>query len=422
MNSKSKIIVIFIVIALLGGAFGGVGGFLFAYLKTSSSIQAGNSSFSSLDKIQGWLQNAQESFISPNGLLPSYENMIISVVEKATPSVVSIVVSKDVPVMEQYFTNPFENVPPEFKDFLAPFGWDFQIPQERQNGTEKREIGGGTGFIVSADGLIITNKHVVSDTDAEYTVFTNDGEKYEAKVLARDRFNDLAILKIEANDLPILTLGNSDDIKIGQTAIAIGFALGEFQNTVSKGIISGLSRSISVNSGFGTPTEELTDIIQTDLAINFGNSGGPLLDINGQVMGINVAKAEMAQGIGFALPINLAKKAIDSYNKFGKITAPYLGIWYEPVTEEDNLAVDYGVVLKKSDNSNAIMKGSPAEKAGLKNGDIILEFGGQKIDKDHILAVLIKKYQFGDSVMLKVLRDDQEIEVVLILGERPEDL
>src|SRR3989339_2274859 len=217
------------------------------------------------------------------------QGQVERVVERANPAVVSIIVTKDIPKMEQYYENydPFGN-DEFFRQFFGD-SFDFQVPQYRQNGTEKQEIGGGSGFIVRADGLIVTNKHVVSDQEAEYTVMTNDEKKHAAKVMAIDPVNDVAILKIEAgNNLPVLELADSGNLKIGQTVIAIGNSLGEFRNTVSKGIISGLKRNVIAGDGFGQ-AENLSEVIQTDAAINPGNSGGPLLNISGQVIGVNVA-------------------------------------------------------------------------------------------------------------------------------------
>ncbi len=233
------------------------------------------------------------------------ESAIIEAVKTISPAVVSIVVTKDVPKIEQYFYEPFGD--DFFKDF-GPF-FRFRIPQYRQEGTEKKEVGGGTGFIVSQDGLVLTNKHVVIDQEADYTVFTNEEKKYEAQVLARDPANDIAILKIEATGLPVVELGDSDKLQIGQTVIAIGNALGEFRNTVSTGVISGLGRSITAGNLFGR-TEKLEKVIQTDAAINQGNSGGPLVNTRGQIIGINVAMALGAENIGFSIPINDAKKDI----------------------------------------------------------------------------------------------------------------
>jgi Trypsin-like serine proteases, typically periplasmic, contain C-terminal PDZ domain len=277
--------------------------------------------------------------------------------------VVSIIISKDVPVFEQYYTNPFEDIPPEWQEFFGPF-FQFKIPQYRQKGTEKQEIGGGTGFIVSSDGLILTNKHVVSDKNASYTVYLNTGEKYEAKVLAVDPIDDIALIKIEAHNLPTLTLGDSDGIKVGQTVIAIGNALGEFRNTVSVGVVSGLSRSITASDASGN-TETIDNVIQTDAAINLGNSGGPLINLKGEVIGINTAIASGAENIGFAIPINRAKKAIESYQKFGKITAPYIGIRYilinSAIQKQNNLPVDYGAWINAgSSKEPAVISNSPA--------------------------------------------------------------
>ncbi len=255
----------------------------------------------------------------------SQEDKVVRTVKEVSPAVVSIIVTKDLPVMEQYYQeyNPFEG-DDFFKqffedDFFAPF--QFQIPQYRQKGTEKREIGGGTGFIVSSDGLILTNKHVVVDEEADYTVLTNEGEKVPAQVLARDPIEDIAVLKIDRDDLPVVKLGDSDKLAIGQTVVAIGNALGEFRNTVSLGVISGLRRSIMASSGLGQ-TEQLSEVIQTDAAINQGNSGGPLLNLQGEAIGINVAMAQGAENIGFALPINKAGRDIDQIKKQGKISYP----------------------------------------------------------------------------------------------------
>lgn len=356
----------------------------------------------------------------------SQEQAIINAVKEFSPAVVSIVISKDVPIMEEYFYNPFGED--------SPLG--FEVPGYRQKGTQKQEVGGGTGFIVSEDGLILTNKHVVLDEEAEYTVFTNDGKKFTAKVLARDPVQDLAIIKINQDGalnnkgefgpdiFPIVKLGDSQNLQIGQTVIAIGNALGEFRNTVSSGVISGLGRTVSA-SGEGGFTETLEDIIQTDAAINKGNSGGPLLNLKGEVIGINTAMAEQAQSIGFAIPINYAKKDIEQINKTGKITYPFLGIRYTVINDEiqkkNNLAVNYGAwIIKGENNEAAVTPGSAAEKAGIKASDIVLEFNGEKITKDNSLTKIIMKYSPGDKVVLKILRDKKEISVEAVLGERSE--
>src|SRR3989344_3159305 len=221
-----------------------------------------------------------------------YESQIINAVKAVSPAVVAITISKYVPIIEQCPYNPFSNLSPEFQQF---FGQNLQFYQPCQKGTKLQEVGGGSGFIISADGLILTNKHVVADTAAEYTVFTNDGKKYSADVLTRDPNIDIAVMKINAANLPKIKLGDSDSIQVGQTAIAIGNALGEFRNTVSAGIISGLSRDITASGG--GLTEKIYNVIQTDASINPGNSGGPLLNLRGEVMGINTAIAQNAQSI-----------------------------------------------------------------------------------------------------------------------------
>lgn len=355
-----------------------------------------------------------------------YEQAIIDVVKSASPSVVSIIISKNLPVYEQQFVNPFGDLP-NF-DFGAPFS--FEIPQYVQKGTQKKQIGSGSGFIVSQDGLVLTNKHVVIDKEAEYTVLTNDGKKYSAKVLALDPVQDLAIIKIQNNlalpdqeeKFPLIKLGDSSGIQIGQGTIAIGNALGEFRNTISVGIISGLGRTVFA-SGSGGFSETLEDIIQTDAAINPGNSGGPLLNLKGEVIGVNVAMAQGAQSIGFAIPINVAKRDIEQVIKTNKIVYPFLGVRYvlvdEAVKQKYNLSVDYGVLLLKgAGGESAVTTGSAAEKAGLKEKDVILELNGEKITKENSLSKVIQKYLSQDTVKLKILRGTEEINIDVVLGER----
>lgn len=360
----------------------------------------------------------------------SEERIIISMVKKISPAVVSIIVSKDLPIYEREFFNPFEEFE-EFEEFFGePFG--FEIPRYKQKGTEKKEIGWGTGFIISSDGLILTNRHVVSDEKAEYTALTNDGKKYKVEVLARDRFQDLAILKIEREEpFLFIKLGDSSKLEIGQTVIAIGNALGEFQNTVSVGVISGLRRTI-VASGERGEGEILENIIQTDAAINRGNSGGPLLNLKGEAIGINVAVALGAENIGFAIPIDRAKIDLEKFKKFGKIVYPFLGIWYWNITpelqKEMNLPVSQGAWItrwKKDEYGHwykmkdpAVIPDSAAQKAGLKEEDIILEFDGKVITPENSLAKIIREHSPGDKITLKVLREGKELLIEVTLGER----
>lgn len=373
---------------------------------------------------------AQEGGVQEYVPQTTQEQKIIDAVKNVSPAVVSIVITKDVPIIEQYFTNPFE----EFFGQGSPFR--LQIPQFRQKGTEKKEVGGGSGFIVSADGYVVTNKHVVLDDDADYTVFTNDGKSYPAKVLAKDPLQDLAVLKIDqeqivdsagaytAKPFGAVRLGDADALQIGQSVIAIGNALGEFRNTVSVGVISGLGRTITASGGSNF-VETIEDVIQTDAAINKGNSGGPLLNLAGEVIGINTATVLDAQNIGFAVPINKVRRAIEQVRSVGKITYPFLGVRYVLITDaiakDRDLPVNYGALVEKGEGSTpAVTPGSSAEKAGILEGDIVLEFNGERVSPDNSLSKLIQKYNPKDTVVVKILRDDQEKILQVTLGERSE--
>lgn len=276
--------------------------------------------------------------------------------------------------------------------------------------------GGGTGFIITNDGLILTNKHV-AEAGSTLSVLMADGKKYDAKTVALDPTNDLAILKIEATGLPVVDLGDSNDLQIGQSVIAIGNALGQLQNTVTTGVISARERQIT--AGDGTSSEQLNNLLQTDAAINSGNSGGPLVNLSGQVIGINTAVAGNAQNIGFAIPINQAKQALESYKKTGKIIKAQLGVRYitvdKNIAKSMNLSVDYGALIGGGGQSG-VVSGSPADKAGLKDNDIILELNGEKIDENHLLGGIIQKYQPGDEVTIKYLRDKKESTTKVTLG------
>ena len=349
----------------------------------------------------------------------SQESFVVGAVKKTNPAVVSIVISKQVPKYETYIDpnqNPFGDLFP---------GFNFSIPQYRQNGTEKKDIGGGSGFFISGDGLIVTNKHVVAERDAEYTVFTNDGKKHTAKVIDRDPILDIALIKIEGTGFPYLTLGNSDSLEVGQSVIAIGNALGEYRNTVSVGVISGLARSITTGDNSGH-TEVLDHVIQTDAAINPGNSGGPLLDLSGKVIGVNVAIAQDSQSIGFALPVNSIKGAVESVKATGKIVRPYLGVRYIAVNpeikEKNNLTVDYGVLVKQGATQSdlAVIPGSPADKAGIVENDIILEVDGVKLDENTGLASVIRQKKIGQVINLKILHRG-EIKNVFVTLEAAKD-
>lgn len=356
------------------------------------------------------------------------DSAVIKVVKKASPAVVSIVISKDIPKIQS-----FRNIPDFFGDPFGFFNFGQNNGQDNSNRndsgktkTQKQTIGGGTGFFISSDGMIVTNRHVVNDSSASYTVVTDDSKKHPAHVLAIDPVNDIAVIKIDGSKYPTLNLGNSDSVQIGQTTIAIGNSLGQFSNTVSRGIISGLKRNVTAGGGLAGQTEKLNNIIQTDAAINPGNSGGPLLDINGDVIGINVAIAQGAQNIGFAIPANQVSDIVNQVKTTGKISTPFLGVRYIPVNaalqKANNLPYDYGDLVIRGTNITdlAVIPGSPADKAGIVENDIILEINSQKIDSanDVNLSNLIAQHKVGDTVTLKVWHKGQIKNIQVKLSER----
>ncbi len=359
------------------------------------------------------------------------ESETIEAVKKVEPSVVSIVVSQDVEKLyQQQYQSPFND--PFFNDFFNGFGLNDQTPNQQtpdnnsdsSGDTESQKIGGGSGFIISTDGLILTNKHVVSFSDVKYTVITNDEQQYEARVLAKDPVNDMAILKIDASNLTPVELGDSDSLQIGQTVIAIGYALGEYHNTVTKGVVSGLGRAITAGDNTGQSTEDLSNIIQTDAAINPGNSGGPLINIAGQVIGINTAIDSSGQLIGFAMPVNDAKIDIESAQKNGEISTPYLGVRYQmidqSIAKSNNLSYDYGALVARGTGSDelAVVPGSPADKAGIVENDIILEVAGEKVDSKNTLVKLINKHKIGEEIELKIWHKGEEKTMTIQLEKR----
>lgn len=340
------------------------------------------------------------------------DKSVINAVKIVGPAVVSVIISKHLPKIKGFSFNPFS----------GPFG--FIEPKEAPGEKEEIKIGGGSGFIVDAKGLILTNKHVVSDPEAEYTVITSKEKEYPAKVLSVDPINDIAFLKIKAENLPIVKLGDSSKIEIGQTVIAIGTALGMFTNTVSKGIISGLSRKITASLGRGEETEQLRGVIQTDVAINQGNSGGPLINSDGEILGINTAVIFGAQNIGFAIPIDWAREDLKDIREHGRVIKPYIGLRYvmlnEKLKERHNLSVDYGALVVRDHvpNSKAVIPNSPADKAGLKENDIILEINGKKLDDKNELSDCIQKFDVGNEIALTVSRNKENLSMKLKLEER----
>ncbi|HBI16655.1 MAG TPA: hypothetical protein DDY52_00645 [Candidatus Moranbacteria bacterium] len=384
--------------SVLGGFFGFVaGGFSGAFTDNVKN------------RIESKLGLNKNEVVTERGSVLREESAVIDVVEKNSASVVNIVITKDVPI--------FRNNGFDF--FFNPFGYRNENSQD----TERQRVGGGTGFFVSNDGMIVTNKHVVSDEAAEYTVITTDEKEYKATILARHPSLDIAIIKIEGNNFPVLNLGDSDNLKVGQSVIAIGNSLGEFSNSVSLGIVSGLKRDITAGSGYGE-SERLSNIIQTDAAINPGNSGGPLLDIRGNVIGINVAVAQGVENIGFALSVNDIKKTIEQVKRSGRISVPFLGIRYvildEEIQKENNLPYNYGALISRGEKMTdfAVIPGSPADKAGLIENDIILEINGQKIDANNQINDMVASMEVGEKITMKIWRKGNEQQLEATLEER----
>jgi 2-alkenal reductase len=283
--------------------------------------------------------------------------------------------------------------------------------------------GVGSGFIYHADGWILTNKHVVDGAD-KLTVQLNDTRVFDARVIGIDTLTDLAIVKIDAKGLPIAPLGESADLALGQLAIAIGNPLGNFRNTVTTGVVSGLGRQIQAGDASQTSAEQLNNLIQTDAAINPGNSGGPLVDSGGNVIGINTAVSNNAQGIGFAIPVDIAKPIMQQAAAGKPIARPWIGVYYQQITKqlaaEKNLPVDQGVLIEPPrDGTPAVFPGSPAANAGLTDGDVVVAVDGQKLDMTHDLSALILPHEPGDTITLRVLRKDSTSEVEVTLGTLP---
>ncbi|ETB63945.1 TPA: PDZ domain-containing protein [Candidatus Nomurabacteria bacterium] len=358
----------------------------------------------------------------PEILTKTGEYSVVEAVKKSKPAVVSVLVYKNVPKYEVYY--PENN---NYNDYFGGFfpNFFFQTPQYKENGTEEKQISSGSGFIITNNGYIVTNRHVVDESEAFFKVVLNNKKEYTAKLIAKDFVFDVAILKIEEKNLPYLNLSDSDKLEIGESVVAIGNALGEFENSVSTGVISGLSRSIYAGSGFGQK-EFLDKVIQTDAAINPGNSGGPLLNLKGDVVGINVAVVQGSSNIGFALPINSVKSIIDSVLSTGKIIRPYVGIRYVPITKEikdtNKLSIDYGILVLRGQNQSelAVVPGSPADKAGIVENDIILEIDGEKITEDNNFAYIIRRKNVGQTVSMKILSKGIQKTVSLKLEQAPE--
>ncbi len=343
------------------------------------------------------------------------DKQVIKTIKRVLPAVVSIAIAKHREDLEK-------EIP---KDATHPL----PVPDALVDRHGMVQVGGGSGFIIGEEGLILTNKHVVSDGRAEYTIILNDSRHFPATVLSRDPINDVAILKITgAGKLPTLKLGDAVRLELGASVIAIGNALGVFKNTVSLGIISGLSRSIAAQAEPDAPAQEMRGLIQTDAAINPGNSGGPLVDCDGRVVGVNAAIITGAQSISFAIPVNAARRDLADIKKYGRIRRPLLGLRYlmidENLAQKMRLPVKYGaLVFRETEHDYAVVPDSPAARAGLRERDIVLAFdsdqhGPRKLDRDHPIQDFLENLNVGDEIELSVLRDGKEFQTKVKLAER----
>lgn len=282
--------------------------------------------------------------------------------------------------------------------------------------------GAGTGIVISSDGYIVTNKHVVSGARTVQVVMSDGTRHSDVSVIGADPLNDIAFLKMKGvKDLPVASLGDSGTVRVGQNAIAIGNSLGQYQNTVTSGIISGLGRPVTAaSSELGSRVESLTDLLQTDAAINPGNSGGPLINMAGQVIGINTAIAADAQGIGFAIPINAAKGLIRGVIVHGKVEKAYVGVQYVAITPDIrtqyDLSVKQGALVRASGSGSAVVSGSPADKAGVKDGDIITKVNDKVVGEQGGFGSLVAEFMPGEKIELTIIRDGKERQISLTLG------
>lgn len=338
---------------------------------------------------------------------------VVDVVKKVSPAVISIAITRDLPKIEGFYNMPMG-------------GRNFIVPKFKKGEKEEVKVGGGSGFIVSKDGIVLTNSHVVQDPKADYTAFLDHehDKKHPMSIIARDPIHDIAICKIEKGEFPHLELGNSSNVALGESVIAVGNALGEFSNTVSLGIVSGLSRFIQAQGDMqARHTERLRGLIQTDAAINPGNSGGPLINMDGKVIGINTAVVFGAQSIGFSIPVNQAKEDLKQVQEHGRIILPFLGVRYiildKQIQEQNKLPVDYGaLIMREALGETAVVPGSSAADAGLEEFDIILEASGKKITPENTLQDVISEHKIGDKIPMKVLREGKELTLEVELEEK----
>ena len=372
------------------------------FLLIGGTVSAGwlGLNWNKVDQMFRLPKSAGSSFTLPSERLKvvEEENVITDVVDRVSSSVVTVGISQTRRGGADMFQfNPFD-----------PNGPSESVPG--RGATIDQDI--GSGFVISSDGLIVTNKHVVSVPNAKYRVITKDDKSYDVVKIYRDPDNDLAIVKINATGLTPVEMGDSDKIKVGQKAIAIGTALGEFRNTVTVGVISGVGRGITAGSPFEGSAEKLDNVIQTDAAINPGNSGGPLLNSAGQVVGVNTAVSSEGQGIGFALPINTVKDAVNNFNTTGQFNRPFMGVEYRMISRQVAVLNE----IPEGAYIMAVVEGSPAAKSGVTAEDIITKINGERLTTSNDLAKIIGKKKAGDIVTLTVWRDGNEKTLTVTLG------
>lgn len=327
------------------------------------------------------VEEQQEEENTPVLNITDEENVVINVVQRSSESVVSIAVTTLSLKQGEGVVDSVNNI--------------------------------GSGFIVDSNGIIITNQHVVSDINASYTVITEEGKEYDVVEIVRDDNNDIAVLKIDAKDLKSIELGDSDNLLAGQTVIAIGTPLGEYAGSVTTGVISGLNRSVKTSSGwFGSTSKTYENVIQTDAAVNPGNSGGPLINTEGKVIGVNFATSSGADNISFALPINVVKQRLEEYRTYGKFIRPYIGISYQMISSYEALYyrdVVAGALVVSTDPQG------PAAKAGIVRGDIITKINGEKVENS--FASLVQSFKVGEEVEIEVWNGGETRTVKVVLEE-----
>lgn len=354
--------------------------------------------------------------------MQDYEEKIIKVIESALPAVVSIAASKNVELVEQDL----------LKMGVDPKAFEERLFSEADS-FGNVSVSGGSAFIVDSSGILLTNKHVIQDKSAVYKAIVGlsagkaGQNKYDVEVIGQDPLSDIAILRISDSSigaLPHLKLGASKNIRLGTTVIAIGNALGEFQNSVSTGIVSGLSRFLSAITDMEGHQQRLRGLIQTDAAINPGNSGGPLINLDGEAVGINCAVVFGAQNIGFAIPIDQAKKDLEEIKKHGHIRSPFLGVRYvllnKMVANHFKIPVDHGALIVKEGlpGDHAVLPGSAAHEAGLREHDIIIAANGKEISEKETLEDVLAASNVGEKLALKFLRKGKEMSCELTLEDR----